>query len=89
MKRKNIIFEKEIDRDKKRAKPRLHVVETSNGSYRQNRKHLVRLSVQEADGKEIEQTDQNETPSTSNSRETRSKTGHIVRPPDRLDLSWT
>ena len=52
------------------TKPRLHVVETSNGSYHKNRKHLVRLSVQEADGEEIEQTDQNETPNTSNSRET-------------------
>ena len=43
--------------------PQSHVVETSDGSYRRNRKHLVRLPVQEPDGEEIEQNDQHETPS--------------------------
>ena len=66
-----------------------HTVETSNGSYRRNRKHLVRLPGQEADGEEIEQNDQNETLNSSNSRKTRSKTSHAVRPPDRHDPSWT
>ena len=59
--------------------PRSHVVETSDGSYRRN---LVRLPTQEADR-------ETENLASQNSRETRSKIGHMVRPPDRLDPSWT
>ena len=69
--------------------PRSHVVETSDGSYHRNRKHLVRLPVQETDWEGNELNKQNETPSPANSRETRSKTGRMARPPDRLDPSWT
>ena len=69
--------------------PRSHVVETSDGSYRRNHKHLVRLPIQETDGEETELNEQNETLSPANSRETRSKTGRMARPPDRLDPSWT
>ena len=69
--------------------PRSHVVKTSDGSYRRNCKHLVRLSVQEMDGEETGLNEQGETPSAANSRETRSKIGRMARPPDRLDPSST
>ena len=76
--------------------PRSHIVETSDGSYRRNRRQLIRLETEQNKGPVSENevpVPQNEVPVSQNearnSRETRSKTGHMSKPPDRLDPSWT
>ena len=65
--------------------PRSHIVETSDGSFRRNRRHLVRLPSTEAGG----ESERTVSPDTQSARVTRSQTGRTLRPPERLDPSWT
>ena len=73
--------------------PRSHIVETSDGLFRRNRRHLVRLPTiptQESEEEEPEETEPIVTPPvTQNTRVTRSQTGRAPGPPERLDPSWT
>lgn len=69
------------------VRPRSHIVETAEGPFRRNRRHLVRLPDAERTNQTVvpEQTGQSEqsTPNTPAPRETRSQTGRMPRPPDR------
>jgi len=65
--------------------PHSHIVETPEGSYRRNRRHLIRMSPAGtnhetgADGPETEQQEE---------RSLRSRSGRLPRPPERYDPSW-
>ena len=66
------------------AAPRSHIVETPEGSFCRNRKHLVRMPEPEIESVPDRRTHSEQT----TTRVTRSKTGRAPQPPMRLDPSW-
>ena len=76
--------------------PRSVTVQTPDGVFRRNRRHLVQLSepVQESveldhGTSQVEKIIQpTEEPVLHRSYRTRSQTGSIPKPPERLDPSW-
>ena len=75
----------------KEVAPRSLVVETPDGTYRRNRKHLIQLPV--PDPEPIVEPQTSDPPETSAelvpAYQTCSKSGRAPKPPERLDPSWT
>ena len=68
--------------------PRSLIVETPDGTYRRNRKHLIQLP----DPSPAEESQASNSPEMNSeptsSYQTRSQSGRVPKPPERLDPSW-
>ena len=62
--------------------PRSHIVETTAGSYRRNRQHLIRLP--ESEETQVE----NSADPTEQEQPSRARSSRVSKPPDRYDPSW-
>ena len=73
--------------------PRSYDVETPVGQYRRNRRHVIPLPVTEPSIEDNQSDNVCSAPNTSppaNDIDTvRTRSGRTVKPPDRLDNSWT
>ena len=76
--------------------PRSYDVETPAGQYRRNRRHIIPLPVTEPFIEDNSRSDNDnvcsdsDTSSPTNDTDTvKAKSRHTVKPPDRLDNSWT
>ena len=63
--------------------PHSHIVHTTDGSYRRNRQHLIRMPETEPTQEAEQETEPLEIEQSSRPRSTRTS-----RPPDRYDPSW-
>ena len=73
--------------------PRSYDVETPAGQYRRNRRHVIPLPVTEPSIEDNQSdnvcSDPNTSPPANDIDTVRTRSGRTVKPPDRLDNSWT
>ena len=71
--------------------PRSYTVDTGDGTFRRNRRHLLTSPRNKNDSDKYTTDTPNSIsePHPSNDQETRTRCGRVSRPPQRLNLSWT
>ena len=72
----------------KEVAPRSFIVETPDGSFRRNRRHLVKTPEQTAVLGESSESELNPSGAETPTGHARVRTGRVVRPPERWDPSW-